>query len=315
MDIAQRCDVAVTGVGWVTPLGIGVEPVWGALLAGKRATRIDPFVSEEYTSHPQARRMTRGILFGLIAGQMAVRDAGLDGNFGDRARVIFGTTHPVTSFVEEFHHAMIKTGPATAPPMCFAVGVHNAVPFFLCEEFKIRNGSVTLVGNSAVGLDALIQGCRMLSRPDTRHVLVGASTEVTPTMLTVYENLGMTDSLGEGGVFLVLERVEEARGRGARIYATLTGWDSRCHDSQVDSGQASGVDFGASARVDVRGFMGEGFAMTSLSHVAVAALALCRQEIPLGVGQKTPVTSARVRSVAMHDNSTFVSLKRNERVL
>lgn len=311
--------IAITGIGLVTPLGCGLREVGDRLRSGATASSVRDFDPERYTDSPSLRRMTAGTQYGLCAAIQAVADAGFPwkrGTLRDDVRIHYAATHPVTSFVEEFHRTLLEGGPSTATPMCFAAGVNNAAPFYIADEFGITGGILTLVGTNAEGLSALLLGCDALECRSANIVLAGASTEVTPTLVDIHRKLGCLSGkgicrpydrardglvLGEGGGFVVLERLEDAVQRGARVHGVVERGDVNRSPALL-IGSANGLPADAEeARIfsrwseatvaNVTPNIGEGFAFSAILSVVAGLWAIADGVAPPLVNLTDPEIS------------------------
>ena len=288
----HNIQIAITGIGIVSPIGVGINEFRKALLNSspelqKKHILFRNFNAAEYTQSDNIRRMTLGTQLGLIAAEEAVRDANIPLNSANKRNdiyIVYATTHPVISYVETFHKSLLEYGPAGSTPMCFAAGIHNAVPFFVGNRFGITGGATTVIGLSNAGIDATIEGCEILSDNNNINVvIVAASTEVTQLLIKSYEGLFQNDirkmpMLTEGGACIILERSQDAVSRNARPYALITKWG----EIQELLNQPN-TEYP----------LGEGFAYTAVANIITAIL---RRKATNNADKKVVITSNEIEN-------------------
>ena len=139
--------VVVTGLGMVTPLGIGLEETWSALVAGKsgiaRISKFDPsdlitqfagevrnFKPEDYLSRKEIKRMDDFTVYSMAAAQMAVEDAKLEiGSVNaERVGVVMGCGLGGLKTIEKFHLVSLKQGPKKVSPFFIPMLIANMAP-------------------------------------------------------------------------------------------------------------------------------------------------------------------------------------------
>jgi len=253
--------VCITGIGAVTPLG-DAATTWSRLLAGDSGLEPAPealrragcqvvgragwFDPEDFVDHQSARRMGRFSQFSVAAARMAMVDAGLEGYAGDGLGVVVHTG--AGGLIE----AEAAAGPAAVRP-------HRVSPFFVpiyganlaaCQPSIVLGATGPVlggVGACAAGVQAVIDGLRLLQRGEAEVVLAGATDgALSPLLLGSLANAGALAPAGadpasacrpydvrragmvasEGAAVFVLERLNRARGRGARVLAVLAGGGS-----------------------------------------------------------------------------------------
>ncbi|MEA2716833.1 MAG: 3-oxoacyl-[acyl-carrier-protein] synthase, partial [Actinomycetota bacterium] len=254
-------DVAITGVGAVTPLG-DADGTWSRLLEATSGLEAAPealrragcevvgraawFDPTDYIDRHTARRMGRFSQFSVAAATMALADAGLEGYCGDGLGVVIHTG--AGGLVE----AEAATGPATARPdrvSPFFVPVYGA-NMAACQPSIVLGATGPVlggVGACAAGVQAVIDGLRMVQRGDAEVVLAGGTdAALSPLLLGSLVNAGALAVAGddpasacrpydvrrtgmvasEGAAVFVLERLDRARSRGARVLALVVGGGS-----------------------------------------------------------------------------------------
>ena len=255
--------VVITGMGAVTPLGLCVEETWDAMKAGKvgigPVTRMDTgdskisvaaevkgFDPAAFMDKKLARRLDRFCQYAMAAGKMAMEDAALQpGSYdGDRFGVVVGSGIGGMETMEREIGKLATTGltrktaPLTVPMM-----IGNMASGILSLEMGLHGPCLDVVTACATGTDAVGTAFRMVKYGQADKMLCGG-TEAPLTLFAMgaFANLDaltrsedpMTASIpfdarrsgfvmGEGAAVLVLESLESAKARGAKIYAELLG--------------------------------------------------------------------------------------------
>lgn len=280
--------VVVTGIGLVTPLGVGHEATWSGLVEGR--TGIGPvtlfdaqslrtrlggevrdFQPKEFiTNRRTLRMMTRGDQLAFAGAVLAVRDSGLDTAAldGDRTGLFVGGNKEVCDPTLVADAALAardadgtmdvgrfgELAPRLIPPLFFVEGLPAASLFYISEAYGLKGANTFFAGTAEVGAVAIGTAYRAVRRGEVDVALAGGFDDaVSWWAMTKLEALGvMTERnelgaaayspydrdrsgtlVGEGAAFLVLEEVEAAVRRGARIYAEVTGFGSGLDAGQV----------------------------------------------------------------------------------
>src|SRR3984893_9244061 len=163
----------IAGMGWVTPLGSGVAPVWERLLKGEQASAetISDSISENnypvfrvshdalanLPSHPRLRRASAISRFAAAAGLAAIDDARSTIDLGNlqRMALVFAISNGGVIYTRRFYHDIVVSGADAASPLLFPETVFNAPASHLAAILGITGVSYTLVGDGAVGLLAI----------------------------------------------------------------------------------------------------------------------------------------------------------------
>jgi len=254
--------VAVTGLGLVTPAGIGTQASWDGVLAGAPAAATDPvlegldvdfscrvpgFDATELLGRKAARRLDRFTQLAVVAAREAVADAGLDPSTWDGARVgvVLGCGMGGAATWEAQHRRLIERGPGRVSPMLIPMLVPNMVAGQLAMEFGAMGPNLVTATACASGATA-IGVARDLLRSGACDIVLTGGTEAGLTPLSIAGFAQMqalsrrrddparasrpfdVDRDGfvaaEGAGVLVLERTDHAAGRGARVRANLAGY-------------------------------------------------------------------------------------------
>jgi 3-oxoacyl-[acyl-carrier-protein] synthase II len=278
--------VVVTGLGLVSPVGIGVEESWKSVVAGKSGigpiTRFDTatyptriagevkdFQPELYMERKEVRRNDRFIQYALAAADMALKDAGLDMGKEDPERVgaIIGSGMGGLRELEDTHTTLVERGVRRIGPFFIPSLIINLAP----GQIAIRHGlkgpnfspvSACATGNHSIG-DAFIYIQRGMA-----DAMLAGGTESTITPLGIggfcaaralserndapekasrpFDKHRDGFVAAEGAGLLLLEEYEHARRRGARIYAEVVGYGATC-DAHHVTAPAPGGEGGARA--------------------------------------------------------------------
>ena len=256
--------VVVTGVGCISPLGPDVKSTWDGLLAGRSgisaisqfdasgiasqiAGQADAFDPQTRLAAKDARRMDRFIQLGLCAGLEAYDDSGLDLERTDRDRigVLIGAGIGGLETIENTTQAMLEKGPRKVSPFYIPSSIINMVSGNLSIMLGLRGPNLAVVTACTTGTHSIGEAARMIALGDA-DVMIAGGTEaaITPTSMagfTAAKALSRRNEapeaasrpwdqdrdgfvMGEGAGTLVLESIEHAEARGARIYAKLSGY-------------------------------------------------------------------------------------------
>jgi len=256
--------VVVTGVGLITPLGIGTELTWEALINGKSGVgRISRFDASAYASQiaaevkgfdveaffdkKQVKNVDLFVQYAVAAAEMAWQDSGLsigEGN-SDRVGVITGCGMGGLPTIEEYHQVVMERGPRRITPFF----IPRVIPNMVSGQISIRLGSrgpnLSQTTACAAGTHAVGEAFRHIVYGDCDVVITGGSEAVICPLavggfsamkaLSTRNNDPQAASrpfdrdrdgfvISEGSGMLVLEELEAARSRGAKIYAEIVGY-------------------------------------------------------------------------------------------
>ncbi|MFI9358061.1 beta-ketoacyl-[acyl-carrier-protein] synthase family protein [Streptomyces lydicus] len=259
-------EVAVTGLGLVTPAGVGVAATWHGLLSGESPAARDPaldglpvdfccrvpgFDAAERLGRRLSWRLDRCAAMALVAAREAVADAGLGTDRWDplRVGVVLGVgTASMERYEEEF--AKLAGGRATEiSPLAIPRSVPNMVAGEVGMDLRVRGPNLTVSTACASGATAL-GTARQLLLADACDVVVAGGSESLCSRIPAacFHQMGALSRRGddpagasrpfdadrdgfvlaEGAGMLVLERAEHARGRGARVRSYLAGYGASC---------------------------------------------------------------------------------------
>jgi 3-oxoacyl-(acyl-carrier-protein) synthase len=263
----------VTGLGIVSPLGIGVEELWGRLLAGERADDLTPPSARAIPAPPRAatlsalagrleevvdaralRRVSNLSRYAVAAARLALGESG-ERAWRDEACVILGTCFGSSVYHFEYYERLFGGGLREASPLLFSESVMNAAAGHVALHFQLRGASLALVGGEEVGLAALAEGALRLRLGETAAALAGGADEycdflhaalaergfVSEGPSTPYAARGSLPFISEGAAFLLLESEEAAAGRGAEPLVRLAG-SGVCRGRSPASGEPPGAE-------------------------------------------------------------------------
>ena len=195
--------LAIAGMGWVTPLGIGVDSVWERLLHGDQAaatTISEEFADRPYNvfrvpestltglAHPRLRRASVISRFAAAAGLDALRDSGLKLNSqnAERIALIFAVSNGGVIYTKRFYRDVVKTGAQSASPLLFPETVFNAPASHLAAILGVTGATYTLVGDATVGLAAIKMAEDLMANEALDHCLVVGAEEVDWLLCDAY---------------------------------------------------------------------------------------------------------------------------------
>ncbi|HEY8257696.1 MAG TPA: beta-ketoacyl-ACP synthase II [Gemmatimonadales bacterium] len=256
--------VVVTGLGLVTPVGTDVESSWSALLAGVPGaapiTKFDPqklsvrFACEvkgfdplRYMDRKEARRYDLFAQFALAAAHEAVTQAGLEGKFPspDRTGVVIGSGIGGMQTYEDNCTAYVLKGPDRVSPFFVPMFIPDIAPGLVSIRYGIKGPNFATVSACASSAHAIGESYNLI-RQGMADAMVSGGAEAAITGLTVaaFSNMKALSSrndspatasrpfdrdrdgfvLGDGGAIVVLESLEHAQDRGARILGEVLGY-------------------------------------------------------------------------------------------
>lgn len=255
--------VVVTGMGAITPIGNSVEEFWSSIRQEKigfapitkfdateykckLAAEVKNFNPEEYMDKKAARRMELFCQYAVAATGEAMKDAGLDMEKEDAWRVgcAIGSGIGSLQAIEREHGRLLEKGPSRVGPMFVPLMISNMAAGNVSIMYGLKGKSLNVVTACATGTNSIGEAFRAIQYGDA-DVMVAGGTEgaVTPMGIAGFTALtALSDStdpercsipfdrdrsgfvMGEGAGIVILEELEHARKRGARIYAEVLGY-------------------------------------------------------------------------------------------
>jgi 3-oxoacyl-[acyl-carrier-protein] synthase II len=256
--------VVVTGIGVVTPIGKGLEEYWDALSRGKggigRLTAFDPspfssqiggevkdFDPGEYMDSKQAKRMDRFCQLGVAAAKLALDDSGLELGKEDPTRigVYVGSGIGGLTTIEQQHKVFLEKGPGRVSPLLVPMMIIDLLPGQIAMIFGLKGPNLAIVTACATSAHC-IGDATWAIRNGMADVMVAGGAEASTTELGLAGFCSMralstrNDApekasrpfdkerdgfiIAEGGGVVVLEELERAKARGARIHGEVIGY-------------------------------------------------------------------------------------------
>ncbi|HEU5245934.1 MAG TPA: beta-ketoacyl synthase N-terminal-like domain-containing protein [Candidatus Udaeobacter sp.] len=195
--------LAIAGMGWVTPLGSGVDSVWQRLLHGDEASATE--ISERFggrsysafrvpestltgLTHPRLRRASVISRFAAAAGLEALQAAGikLDSQNAERIALIFAVSNGGVIYTKRFYRDVVETGAQSASPLLFPETVFNAPASHLAAILGVTGTTYTVVGDGAVGLLAIKMAEDVMTNESLDYCLVVGTEEVDWLLCDAY---------------------------------------------------------------------------------------------------------------------------------
>lgn len=216
--------IAIAGLGWVTPLGSGLDEVWARLMRGDVAEAkpltnpetgrvhqyapIPPKLVEHLGRQPRLRRASPIAYYSVAAGLAALEHAGLTmtPEIAARTAVLFAISSGSVVYTRKFFEGVVKNGAQSASPLLFPETVYNAPASHLAAHLGIDGYSYTLVGDNSIGLGALKLGEQLLLAGEVDYCLVVGAEELDWILLEGYRDWRFGALLAEGAGAVLLKR-------------------------------------------------------------------------------------------------------------
>ncbi|MDR9402629.1 MAG: beta-ketoacyl-ACP synthase II [Halothece sp. Uz-M2-17] len=281
MANSQNQRVVVTGLGVVAPVGNNLDTYWNALLAGQngigKITKFDPtahssqiagevkgFDPYEYLDRKQAKRMDRFAQFALAASFQALSDAKLEINDlnADQVGVMIGTGIGGIKVLEDQQEVYLNRGPSRCSPFMVPMMIANMAAGLTAIHVGAKGPNSCPVTACAAGSNAVGDAFRIIQRGEAQAMICGG-TEAAITPLTVagfasakalstrnddpehacrpFDRDRNGFVIGEGSGILILESLEHAQARGAKIYGEIVGYGMTCDAYHITSPTPEGT--------------------------------------------------------------------------
>jgi 3-oxoacyl-[acyl-carrier-protein] synthase II len=248
----------------VSPLGIGVEKTWQALVQGKsgvvRITKFDPtgfdtqiaaevndFVPENFMEKKEIKRMDIFIQYAMASAMMAMEDAQLPitPQNADRVGVVVGAGLGGLTTIESFHKILMEKGPGRISPFFIPALIVNEAPGQISIRFGAKGPNYSVVTACATGNHNIGDAWRMIQRGDADAIIAGGvEATITPLAVSGFNAMKALSTrnhepekasrpfdkdrdgfvMGEGCGIIILEEMNQALDRGAKIYAEIIGY-------------------------------------------------------------------------------------------
>ena len=266
--------VVITGLGAITPIGNDVEEFWKNIKEGKcgidKITKFDTtdfkvkiagevkgYNPEDYFERREAKRLDLFSQYAIVASRQAWKDSGLDKEKENMERVgtIIGSGIGGIETIETEHEKCVNKGPDRVSPMYIPMGISNMATGNVAIDLGAKGESMAIVTACASGTHSIGEGYRMI-RHGYQDIVIAGGTEasITPTGIAGFTNIKAltlaTDKnrasipfdkersgfvMGEGAGVLVLEELEHAKARGAKIYAEIVGYSATSDSYHITS--------------------------------------------------------------------------------
>lgn len=276
----SRRRVVVTGLGIICPIGNTVAEAWSNVLAGKsgiaRIASFDPsnvasqiagevknFDVGAYLSPKEARRMDRFIHFGIAAGAQALKDSGIEVTEANAPRIGVNIGSGIGGLpgIEETHNDLLKGGPRKISPFFIPSTIINMISGNFSIMYGLKGPNLAMVTACTTSAHCIGESGRLIEYGDCDLMVAGgaeaAITELTVGGFSSARALSTRNDdpatasrpwdkdrdgfvLAEGAGVLVLEELEHAKKRGARIYAELAGYGMSGDAYHMTAPQESG---------------------------------------------------------------------------
>ncbi len=260
----SRRRVVVTGLGLISPLGIGVEKSWGALLQGKSGIRritqfdassfatqiageVEGFNPEEYIEPKEVKKMDRFIHFGVAASTMAMEDSGLkiDGHNAPRVGVYVGSGMGGLPAIEHYHKVLLEKGPRRITPFFIPMLIINLAAGQISIKFGAKGPNSAPATACATGSHAIGDAFKVIQRGDADAMIAGGTESCITSMgiggFNAMKALSTRNDepekasrpfdrdrdgfiMGEGAGIMLIEELGHAMARKAKIYAEIVGY-------------------------------------------------------------------------------------------
>jgi 3-oxoacyl-[acyl-carrier-protein] synthase II len=260
----EKKRVVVTGLGLITPVGIGVDASWHGLIEGrsgiglitqfdasqfptKIAGEVVGFNPEDFIETKEIKKMDRFIHFAVAAATMAMNDSGLkitEAN-AERTGVFVGSGMGGLHTIEHYHSAFLEKGPRRISPFFIPMLVVNLASGQISIRFGAKGPNSAVATACATGSHAIGDACKIIQRGDADAMIAGGTEAViTPLGIGGFNAMKALSTrndepekasrpfdvdrdgfiMGEGAGIVILESLQSARERGARIYAEVVGY-------------------------------------------------------------------------------------------
>lgn len=264
MESIPKRRVVITGLGLVTPLGIGVEKSWDALCNGdsgvSKITLFDPkdlpaqiaaeikgFNPSDWIEHKEIKKMDRFTHLAVAASQIAMDDSGvkISEENAERIGVIVGSGMGGMAAIEYYHTILTEKGPKRISPFFIPMTIINLASGQISIRFGAKGPNSAPVTACAAGTHAIGESFRIIQRGDADIMITGGTEAViTPLAIGGFCSMKALSTrnhdpkrasrpfdkdrdgfvMGEGAGIIVLESLESALSRSARIYAEVIGF-------------------------------------------------------------------------------------------
>jgi 3-oxoacyl-[acyl-carrier-protein] synthase II len=256
--------VVITGVGAITPYGVGVQALWNALLEGKSAIshiksfdttnysvkiagEVQPFNLDEYIDPKEQRRMDRFTHLGMVAADLALKDSGIELNDHVKARTGVFASSGIGGLLtlQNTHSTLLEKGPRRISPMFIPMVIANLLPGHISMKHGLQGPNMSIVTACASGAHCIGYSYWAIKDGKADYMVAGAAESAVCELgiggfaamraLSTRNDAPEKASrpwdkdrdgfvMSEGGAVVFLEEYEAAKKRGANIYAEVIGF-------------------------------------------------------------------------------------------
>ena len=277
--------VVITGLGALTPIGNNTKDFWEGIKNGKcgideikgfdttnfkvkLAAELKEYNPEDYFDRREAKRLDKFSQYAMVAAREAWEDSGLDKETENMERVgiIIGSGIGGIGTTEEEHEKYMTKGPDRVSPMYIPMGIPNMATGNVAIDIGAKGESIAMVTACASGTHSIGESFRMIKHGYQDVVLAGGTEAgITPLGIAGFTNIKALSKaedktrasipfdkersgfvMGEGAGVIVLEELEHAKKRGAKIYAEIVGYGATSDAYHITS-PAPGGEGGARA--------------------------------------------------------------------
>ena len=272
--------VVVTGMGAITPIGLSVDEFWESVKAQKTgfaeitkfdttdykcklAAEVKGFDAKNYMDFKSAKRMEAFCQYAVAASKEALEDAGLDIEKEDTFRVGVSIGSGIGSLqaVEREYKKLLEKGPSRVNPLLVPLMISNMAAGNVSITYGLKGKSLNVVTACATGTNSIGEAFRSIQYGDADVMLAGGTeSSITPIGVAGFTALTALSSstdvnrcsipfdkersgfvMGEGSAVVVLEELEHAKKRGAKIYAEVAGYGSTSDAFHITSPAEDGA--------------------------------------------------------------------------
>jgi len=263
-EMNQRRRVVVTGIGLISPVGIGTEETWTSILAGysgiapitlfdasgfstRFAGEVKGFLPDDFIDRKDVKKTGRFIQFAIAAADFAMKQAGLLAHSipAERIGVYVGSGIGAFEVIEREHEKLLHIGPHRVSPFFITASIANLAAGQISIRHHAEGPNLTSATACTTGAHGIGEAYRILERGDADVMICGGSeAAITPLSVAGFASMRALSSrnddpatasrpwdtdrdgfvVGEGAGILVLEELSHARTRGANILAELVGY-------------------------------------------------------------------------------------------
>jgi len=256
--------VVVTGIGLVTPLGTGTKKTWEGLLNGRSgigpitrfdasahasqiAAEVKDFEPSDWFEKKQAKTLDHFVQYGIAAAELAIQDSGLKltEELSERVGVITGCGMGGLPTIEEYHGVLMNRGPRRITPFFIPRVIPNMPSGHISMRFDAKGPNLSLSTACAAGTHAVGEAFRHIAFGDCDVAITGGTESVIcPLAVGGFSSMKALSTrnddpehasrpfdlerdgfiIAEGAGMIVLEELDAARARGAKIYAEMVGY-------------------------------------------------------------------------------------------